>query len=206
MNLVGAAPLRELSDLHKRSHGVVLVGGHMGNFELAAAAVAAAGLPAAALVETIDPVRDAHFARLRTSTRLRLFPADRRGARDACQWLRSGGVLVVAGDRPLHGARRLLVPFGCGWREVPTGPAWLALKSGATLTTGYVVRAARQSPRPYEGRLEAPIVAGTVGDSPSAVAELTRVIATRLSAAAVTFADQWFVFDPAWRHAQSESS
>jgi hypothetical protein len=45
--------------------------------------------------------------------------------------------------------------------------------------------------------IEPEVPSASLGADP--VVELTRRIAERLSAAAVRFADQWFVFDPAWQ-------
>jgi KDO2-lipid IV(A) lauroyltransferase len=187
---------QSLATIQGRTRGALLVGGHLGNFELAAVSLAAAGLRAAALVEAIDPARDAFFAQVRMNTGLRLFTADRHGVLQARAWLRDGGVLVVAGDRPLASPRRLRVPFGQGWRDVPMGPAWLALTTRALITTGHLVRATARGG--YTGGLDDPIETEAFDADARGIVELTRLLAKRSSDAAVRFADQWFVFDPGW--------
>lgn len=184
-----------LEQARSAGRGVIVVGAHLGNFELAAITASLLAPPASMLVERIDPARDAALASLRTATGLRLIPADEHAARAALRVLRRGETLVIAGDRVVTSNAARIAPFGAGRRPVPIGPAWLAVRSGAPLVVGYAVRTPG-APRPYRAVVEAVPVADGAADP---VVALTERLAARLGAVASQFADQWFVFDPQWR-------
>ena len=192
---VAISGFSHLADALARGHGVVLVGPHLGGFEFGTVALAATVRPMTAVVESIDPARDALFARLRTQTGLRLIPADAGAPRAALRALRKGAVLLVAGDRALRSSHRVALAFGHESRPVPTGPAWLAIRAGAPALTGYAVLT-NDTPARYQIVIEPEVSAADLGADP--VVELTRRIAERLGAAAARFPDQWFVFDPHW--------
>ena len=199
LDTISVSGLGVIEEARRSGRGVLVVGAHLGNFELAAIGIAAIAGPASALVESVNPDRDAVFSRLRTGTGLRLIAADARAPREALRVLRRGEVLIVAGDRLLQSGRSHLVPFARGRRPLPEGPAWLAVQSGAAVVTGYVVRTPGAM-RPYAGVFESVLSTDDLGTEP--VAMLTTRIAERLGAAAMAYPDQWFVFDADWQDSE----
>jgi KDO2-lipid IV(A) lauroyltransferase len=187
--------LTHLDEAVSRGRGVIVVTAHLGNWELGGAALAALGYPTEALVEAIGPARDAAMARCRAATGLHLIPLGPSATRQAIRALRAGRVLAVAGDRALGGSPRRIVAFANGRREVPTGPAWLTLETGAPVVTVRIVRA-RTGIFPYHATVDPQVRCDELGDAP--VAALTDRIAARLSAAVLDHPDQWFVFQPGW--------
>ncbi|MEO8482716.1 MAG: lysophospholipid acyltransferase family protein [Acidobacteriota bacterium] len=185
-----------LDQARQVGRGVLVVGCHLGNFELAAIGIAALGGPVSVLVESVNPERDAFLARYRTSTGLRLITVDAKAPREVLRALARNEVVIVAGDRALKSGHSSLVPFARGRRPMPDGPAWLALKARATIVTGYVVRTP-EAARPYRGVFESLLSTDGLGAEP--VGALTARIAMRLGAAVERYPDQWFVFDPEWQ-------
>ena len=126
---------------------------------------------------------------------MRVVPLGAAG-RSALEVLRRGEVLVLVSDRAI-GSHGLTVEFAGGRRDLPKGPARLALASGAALLIGYAALAADPGGRPYIGVVEEEI--STSGLEPGAVTELTARIAQRLGSVVTRYPDQWFVFQPGWR-------
>ena len=109
-------------------------------------------------------------------------------------------MLGLTGDRVWPGQARLRVPFGDAFRDVPTGPARIAIRAGAAVFTSPAVRPPA-GPRPYRLTIEPEVPQRDLGGEPAD--ELTRRIAARLSVTAERYPDQWFVFTPQWIGASS---
>lgn len=180
----------------RAGRGCIVVTGHLGNYELGAAWLAALGLPVYAIVEDVEPAVLALLERYRTATGMRTISRN-RGARDAYRVLKSGEVLLLAVDRVIGDPSDAVeLPFCDGRREVPRGPAALSLATGAPIVVGFAVRTPG-GPRRYRITLEPPIMPdGTV---PEAALALTRKVTDRLAAAVREYPDQWFVFQPGWK-------
>ncbi|MGH7713531.1 MAG: lysophospholipid acyltransferase family protein [Gemmatimonadaceae bacterium] len=196
--------LREFVAVHGLEHveaaralgrGVVIVTGHLGNYELGGAWLATFGFPVHAMVEDVAPDILALLEEYRTATGMRTI-ARNRGARDAYRVLKSGGVLILVADRVIGDTSDgIELPFCQGRRAVPRGPAQLALATGAPIVVGYVARTPN-GPQRYRIVLEPPIMPD--GTEPDAVFTLTRRVTDRLAAAVREYPDQWFVFQPGW--------
>ena len=176
--------------------GVIAVTPHLGPYELGGALLARLGYPVHAVVERLDEATLAALARYRAATGMALVPRD-VGARPLLRLLRDGQVVLLVADRVVGGGESLIVPFGNGARRVPTGPAALALASGAPVLVGSIVRVVGESAR-YRVRLEPPLLADRTGDAARDREALTRRLAQRLAALATAHPEQWFVFQPDW--------
>lgn len=204
--LIGQAPneIPAMIDVRGKDHidaalslgrGLIIVTGHLGNYELGAAWLASLGYPAHAVVEDVEPPVLALLEQYRTATGMRTISRN-RGARDAYRVLKSGETLLLVADRVIGDASEgIEVPFCEGRRAVPRGPAQLALATGAPIIVGSMVRTP-SSARRYRLVLEPPIMPD--GIEPDAVVTLTRRITDRLAASVREHPDQWFVFQPGW--------
>lgn len=176
--------------------GVIVVTGHLGNYELGAAWLGALGLPVHGMVEDVEPDMLVLLERYRTATGMRTISRN-RGARDAYRVLKSGEILLLVADRVIgDGTDAMELSFCDGRRQVPRGPAVLSLATGAPIVVGIAVRTPG-GPRRYRIVLEPPIMPDST--VPDAAANLTRRIADRLAAAVREYPDQWFVFQPGWK-------
>lgn len=173
--------------------GAIVIGAHVGNFEIGGPAVAALGYPIYAYVEDeeIPPSMYRAYERCRRATGLRLIPLS-EGARAARRALADGAIVALLADRVISGAGRE-VPFAHGRRFIPSGPAALARWSGAPVLFFYLVLNPAGSPR-YIGAIE-PVELDADLD---ADAELIAWTAARVSRLVCDYPDQWFVFQPEW--------
>ncbi len=178
--------------------GVVAVTPHLGPYELGGAWLAHARYPVHAMVEVLDAETNAAMALYREATGMRLIPRS-AGVRPALRLLRERQIVLLVADRVVgEGAEGLEVPFGNGHRAIPTGPAALALATGAPLLIGYITRAHGTRHR-YVIRFEQAIDIERSDDAHRDREVLTRVVGQRLSVVAQAHPDQWFVFQPDWR-------
>lgn len=179
-----------------RKGGVIGVAAHFGNFEPAAMWIAAHGLRWVAPVEPIEP--PALFAYLRS----------RRGAaniggelvappeagRRAIAALKRGELVAIAADRDVEGKSAVVEFFGHPAR-VPTGPATLALLTGASIVIGTLVRI---GPERFDARIE-PVTWTSTGNRRQDVARITQLITDMLAARIAEHPEQWWgAFQPIW--------
>ncbi|MGH7696250.1 MAG: lysophospholipid acyltransferase family protein [Gemmatimonadaceae bacterium] len=194
--MVDGRGLEHLEAARRLGRGVIIVTGHLGNYELGAAWLAALGVPVHGVVEDVEPEMLELLQQYRTATGMKTLSRN-RGARDAYRVLKSGEVLLLVADRVIGDtADAVELPFCEGRRDVPRGPALLSLATGAPIVVGIAVRTP-DGPRRYRIVLEPPIMPD--GTEPDAASTLTRKVADRLAAAVREYPDQWFVFQPGWK-------
>lgn len=186
----------ELDGALAEGKGVILVTGHYGNWEIAAATVASRGVPIAAIVRKQGNL---FISRRLTETRRRLgvdIITQKEAPRQVPRILRGNGVVGIVGDQD---ARRsgVFVPFFGHPASTHRGPALFALRFGAPV----FACVARRLPGPgvkYE-------VAGTrvpvvrTGDLDADVRSLTAELAARLEASIRQAPEQYFWFHRRWK-------
>lgn len=119
--------------------GAVLVTGHLGNWEIGGASLAARGIPMDVVAQRqANPL----FDRLINDARARLgMTVIRRGAatRESLRSLRRGHVIALVADQDAR-HRGVFVPFFGRPASTYRGPAVLALRTGAPVFIGTAVR------------------------------------------------------------------
>ncbi|MCC6931089.1 MAG: lysophospholipid acyltransferase family protein [Gemmatimonadaceae bacterium] len=203
---MGAGEMSTLVEVRGREHmdaalamgrGVIAVTAHLGPYELAGAWLALAGYPVHAMVEELDPQTNAALALYREATGMKLLSRN-AGIRPVLRLLKEGQIVVLVADRVVgDGTEGIAVPFAGGERRIPTGPATLALSTGAPLIIGHIARNQTGATR-YIVEMEPPVVASRTGDGPRDRDRLTRRIASSLASAVQSHPDQWYVFQPEW--------
>ena len=117
-----------VEDAMSRGHGAILVTGHLGNWELAGAYVAARGVPMDVIVRTqANPLFDAYINETRASlgmTVVRDFEAARRTPRS----LRDGRAVAFVSDQGVMGLASTFVSFFGRPAKTPRGAAVFAMK------------------------------------------------------------------------------
>lgn len=113
-------------------HGVVLTGGHFGNWELGVGSLAEAGFPISAVVRRQrNPLFDRRIREIRLGFGIDLI--DRGSApRRALRALRANRIVVFIADQDARRAG-VFVPFFGRLASTPRGPAVLAQRTGASL-------------------------------------------------------------------------
>jgi Kdo2-lipid IVA lauroyltransferase/acyltransferase len=186
----------ELEEALGEGKGVILATGHYGNWEIAAAAVAARGIPVAAIVRRqgnrlVDRRLDEARRRLGVET-----ISQRDAPSRVPRVLRRNGVVGIVGDQDARRAG-VFVPFFGRPASTHRGPALFALRFGAPV---FACRARRLPPPGV--RYE---VAGTrvplprTGDLDADVHALTAELAARLEAGIREAPEQYFWFHRRWK-------
>lgn len=183
-----------IADALAEGRGVVVVAGHLGNWEIGAAMMAARGYPVTVIAKrAANPL----FYRriLDARERLGLQVIDFQVAtRQTLQALRSGRIVAFAADQHAGRAGVRVPYFG---REASTyrGPALMSLRTGAPLLLSLPLRAADGT---YEQDFER-IEFQPRGDLESDVVALTAAFTARLEAAVRAHPEQYLWHHRRWR-------
>ncbi|UCG43595.1 MAG: lysophospholipid acyltransferase family protein [candidate division WOR-3 bacterium] len=178
-----------------RDGRVLMVTGHIGNWDLAGVFLTALGYPLSAVVEPVPAGWTETFDRYRRLTNMKTIPIpDRESIHRA---IRDGRILTLVADRAITGRGVRCPSFGAH-RLFPRGPAAYALRFGLTVVIGYLVFQNLPGRPPYLGIAE-PLPYQPTGDLEHDIAELTKAIAARLNQVIARHPDQWLVFDPRWQ-------
>ena len=186
----------ELEQALAEGNGCILVTGHYGNWEIAAATVASRGVPIAAIVRRqgnllVDRRLDQTRRRLGVET-----VSQREAPSRIPRVLRKNGVVGIVGDQDARRAG-VFVPFFGVPASTHRGPALFALRFNAPV----FACVARRLPGPgvrYE-------VSGTrvpvprTGDLEADVRALTAQLAARLEASIREAPEQYFWFHRRWK-------
>ncbi len=178
-----------------QGRAVVVVTGHIGNYELAGVFMAASGYPMSAVVEPVPNGWAETYNRYRSATAMEIIPMPDRKA--MLRALKRQRMLALVSDRDLTG-NGILCPAFDSYRYYPKGAAVYSLRFDAPVLVAALVFQHEPGRRPY--RLVYKQVELTPTTEPNGdVAALTRLIAVELNDLIRRFPDQWLVFRGAWQ-------
>lgn len=184
--------LEELRAALAGGSGVVMVTGHLGNWELGGAALAARGLPLDVVTKAMANRRfDADLTATRERLGLRVFDMA-EAPRAMLRTLRAGRIATLVADQNAREGG-LFVPFFGKLALTARGPALFAVRAGAPLFVGHAVRLPGLPTR-YRIELERVDVEAT-GDLEVDVARLTAAHTAALERAVRRAPEQYF-----WQH------
>jgi len=173
--------------------GIILVSGHLGNWDMAGAVFTAKYRRVYSVAEPLQPpqLRDL-FTETRAAVRIETIPA--AAAMRLVTLLRQGGIVSLICDWDLNGNGVQVSFFGL-MTTMPAGPAALALKTGAVVIPFFP---ARQPDDTLMVRMEEPVSLSVTGDKSRDIAVNTQKIADRLEAAIRMDPSQWCLMQPVW--------
>ena len=178
-----------------KGHGAVLVTGHLGNWELAGAYVAARGVPMDVIVRTqANPLFDAYINETRAALGMTVV-RDRDAARRTPRSLRDGRAVAFVSDQGVMGLASTFVPFFGRPAKTPRGAAVFALKYD---TPTLFVTAIRQPSGRYRVSVERVPVVRTgdrEADVDAIVTSYTKILERWVRSAP----DQYFWHHRRWR-------
>jgi KDO2-lipid IV(A) lauroyltransferase len=120
--------------------GILFVTGHLGNWELAGAYVAARGIPVDAIARHMaNPLFDGYLTRTRERIGMRIVH-DERAVAQVPRAIRAGRGVAMLTDQETRGLASTWVPFFGRPAKTPRGPAVFALRLGAPLIFGCALR------------------------------------------------------------------
>ncbi|GAC1657015.1 MAG: hypothetical protein NVS4B3_23210 [Gemmatimonadaceae bacterium] len=120
--------------------GVIVVTGHLGNWELAGAYVAARGMRLDAIARGMgNPLFDRYLTDVRERIGMTVVH-DQAAVRRTPRSLRDGRIVAFLSDQGAAGLASTYVPFFGRWAKTPRGPAVFALRLGVPVVFGTTVR------------------------------------------------------------------
>lgn len=176
--------------------GAIVLSGHLGNWEVGAAALAARGVPLDVVVRgQANPLFDRELRR--TRERLGMQVIDQRAAaREVVRSLRAGRVVAMVGDQDA-GRGGLFVDFFGMPASTARGPALFALRAGAPIFLGVALRAPGGRV-PYDLRL-VPLEVERTGVRDEDVRRLTEAYAWGLERLVREAPGQYFWHHRRWK-------
>ncbi|MBI3765706.1 MAG: lysophospholipid acyltransferase family protein [Ignavibacteriales bacterium] len=195
--LITPANLEVIEQGYSRGKGMVMLSGHFGNWELIAFGMAyLSGHPFTIIVQTqsnrlVDEVINRHRCLLGNT----VIPMG-MSVREIIKTLQNCGIVAIAPDQsgPMEGV--FIEFFG---RRVAThqGPAAFALRSGAPMQIGFIIR---RSDGTYEVILEDIRTADLHGNTEANILELTRRHTAILERYIRRYPDHWLWMHRRWKH------
>lgn len=123
-----------------RGKGLILVTGHLGNWEIGGAYLAARGVPMQAVARYMEnPLFDGYLTRTRERIGMRIVHDD-EAVRRVPRSLRDGNAVAFLVDQGAVGLASIWVPFFKRLAKTPRGPAVFALRLGAPVVFGAAIR------------------------------------------------------------------
>ncbi|MCC6175324.1 MAG: lysophospholipid acyltransferase family protein [Chloroflexi bacterium] len=177
-----------------RGKGLVLVTGHVGNWDLPAAVLAGRGYPVNTIVDTLEPPAwNARVQEIRRRVGMNTIPIE-TGVRDLYAALRRNEVVAVVFDRPMDEGG---VPASFFGREtrLPEGVARLALRDGSPVLGAVGIRRGNR----FIALVSPPIPYTPTGRRDEDVRALTQRVANWLESRVRQYPDQWYMFRRFWR-------
>lgn len=186
----------ELREALAEGKGAILATGHYGNWEIAAAAVAARGVPIAAIVKRMgNRLVDARLEALRRGLGVETIEMG-KASRLVPRVLREGGIVGIVGDQD---ARRsgVFVPFFGRPASTHRGTALFALRLGAPVFACTARRLPGAEVRYEVSGHRVPV--RSTGDLEADVTRLTGQLAAALEADVRAAPEQYFWFHRRWK-------
>jgi KDO2-lipid IV(A) lauroyltransferase len=196
MTEVSPAQWEEFSDALSAGKGALLVTGHYGNWEVAAACVAARGVPIDAIVKRQrNPLVDAQVEAARRRMGIELMDMGEASKR-MLRSLSRGHAIGIVGDQDARGAG-VFVPFFGIPSSTYRGPAMFALRFGAPLFAAV----ARRLPDGRYRLVSERIRAESTGDLEADVVRVTAALSAFLEREIREDPGQYFWFHKRWKTA-----
>lgn len=177
-----------------KGRGIVVVTGHLGNWEIGGAALAARDIPIDGVAQRqANPLFDGAIARARQRLGMGLIDR-RRASRLALRSLHAGRVVAFVADQNARGAG-VFVPFFGRLASTHRGPALFALRADAPVFLGTALRLADGR---YRVRLEA-VPYPVRGERDDTLRQLTAAFTARLEHAVREAPEQYFWHHRRWK-------
>jgi KDO2-lipid IV(A) lauroyltransferase len=185
--------LEHVAEALSRGNGLVLVSGHLGNWDLPISVLAGRGYAVNVIVETLDPPAwDARVQAIRERIGVRAVSME-TGVRDLYAALRRNETVALVFDRPLESGGVPVRFFGAETR-IPAGMARMALRTGAAVVGAVGLRRGDTILTLVSPPFDVPISGNREAD----VRVLTQAIVSWLEGYVRQYPDQWFMFRDFW--------
>ena len=179
-----------------RGRGLLLVSGHLGNWELAGSYIAARGLRMEAVARRMqNPLFDQYLTATREDVGMHIIH-DADAVRRVPRVIRGGGIVGFLIDQGAAGLASTWVPFFGRYAKTPRGPAVFALRLDAPIIFAAAIR---QPGGRYCLVLEE-IVTDRTGDRETAVDRIVQGYTDALERLVRRYPEQYFWQHRRWKH------
>lgn len=186
--------LEHLYRAREAKHGVIIVGLHLGNWDMAGAMAAHIHQPITVIGDTLSPRELGQWVgRTRERLGMRIIPKE-KGARPVLEALRRGEFLCLLIDGP-NAREGVEVTFFGAPIQVPAGIASLSLRTQAPILTAAV---SRQQDNTFCLHIQPQVKVHPSGDPRQDARALTQAVMASLEGLVRRFPDQWYVFHQMW--------
>lgn len=177
----------------ERGKGLILLGAHIGNWELQGRWVVAQGIPMTVVArDPEDAAFGAHIRQLRENAGLGVLSRG-SSARDLLKVLRRGEAIGLLPDQNRGDVFAPFFDVPCG---TPAGPATLSLHTGAPLLAGYCVREPDDT---YRMICLPPLSVEKTGDMEADTARIMTEANRALESVVRRYPTQWLWLHNRWR-------
>ena len=175
--------------------GGILALPHLGNWDMAGASCAAMGIPMTAVTEPVEPPELFEwFVDSRERLGLQVIPLGPRAGAEVSRALAANRIVCLLCDRDLVG-NGVKVDFFGETTTVPSGPATLALRTGARLLPCATYLAADGH---HVGRVAPAIPAERDGRLRAEVQRVTEALVRQMEEFVRAAPEQWLLMQPNW--------
>ena len=176
-------------------NGVIIALPHLGGWDTTGAWFASLGAPITVVVEPVEPpALFEWFAELRRGYGVNVVPLGSDAGTAVLRALKAGEVVGLVCDRDIQG-NGIEVDFFGERTTLPSGPATLALRTGAPLLPAGMYFEGRDS---HFGLMRPPIATDRRGSLRDDVARVTQALAGELEYLIRRAPEQWHLFQPNW--------
>jgi lauroyl/myristoyl acyltransferase len=176
-------------------NGVIMALPHLGGWDFGGAWFGSNGWKATVVVEPLEPPELFEwFAHFRERFGLTVVPLGPEAGTAVLQTLKAGGIAGLVCDRDLQGTG-VEVDFFGERTTLPSGPATLALRTGAALLPTAVYFEGRHG---HRGVIRPPIACERTGSFRQDVARITQALAHALEDFVRAAPEQWHLLQPNW--------
>ncbi|MHB8597545.1 MAG: lysophospholipid acyltransferase family protein [Ktedonobacteraceae bacterium] len=193
-----------LKDALARGKGVILFSAHFGPFDYLSQWIAIKGYDLTIPVENLKDRRMLDLMlTLRRSHGVHFLPLGGSAPmRAILQALRNNKIVLITADRAVQG-ERVEMPFFGAPAALPTGPAALATRTGATVVGAFGWRTYRANGKhPIEGSFT-PLSLALPEGQRTDMASVMRGIVDRMEQQIGAHPEQWVVFSPIWKNTKN---
>jgi KDO2-lipid IV(A) lauroyltransferase len=187
-----------IDDVLKKKKGIIIIGGHFGNWELLAAYFAlkykALGYKGGVIGRRIRYYKyDQLLVNMRKSYWIETFYRE-QSVKPVLKLLRKNGIIGVVPDQDVDSVKNVFVKFFGNEASTPVGPAYLSLFSGAPLVPACLV----WEKDSYVLKVDRPIIPGK-DRSEEAMIRMTEAWAAGLENFIKAYPEQWVWFHDRWK-------
>ena len=195
-NSIQVEGLDNIENALSEGRGAILLTGHLGSWELMAAAAAFKGVPLAAIVaSTRDPLVDRFMKEMRESYGYETLLKRKAGSDVMSALRRNVAVGILADESPRSDG--VLVDFFGQEAGATRGVAVFALRSGAPVIPAFIIRL--EKPAGHKLIIEKPLELIRTGDVNTDVIRNTELFQSVIERYVRQFPEQWLWMHRRWR-------